>query len=147
MPKIETEEQFLDLAEKFKQDYCLLHDDVVNTQFVDLSDDLREKAHALYKEAQQIYGYISSSRQLGKYYFLASLSYFACPDTSNTQELSSQRYLILQASFLTYRQYQEFAKIDKAENKQNMFVTSYAMSHDMCWILIMLNYFMNVVSC
>ncbi len=48
MPKIETEEQFLDLAEKFKQDYCLLHDDVVNTQFVDLSDDLREKAHALY---------------------------------------------------------------------------------------------------
>ncbi|HGH3667403.1 TPA: hypothetical protein ACJK7M_003371, partial [Acinetobacter baumannii] len=118
MPKIETEEQFLDLAEKFKQDYCLLHDDVVNTQFVDLSDDLREKAHALYKEAQQIYGYISSSRQLGKYYFLASLSYFACPDTSNTQELSSQRYLILQASFLTYRQYQEFAKIAKAENKQ-----------------------------
>ncbi|MCZ3356650.1 hypothetical protein NYZ78_17190 [Acinetobacter baumannii] len=54
MPKIKTEEQFLDLAEKFKQDYCLLHDDVVNTQFVDLSDDLREKAHALYKEAQQI---------------------------------------------------------------------------------------------
>ncbi|HCD4663447.1 TPA: hypothetical protein NBR33_003792, partial [Acinetobacter nosocomialis] len=36
----------------------------------------------------------------------------------NTQELSSQRYLILQASFLTYRQYQEFAKIAKAENKQ-----------------------------
>lgn len=118
MPKIETEEQFLELAEKFKQDYCLLHDDVVNTQFVDLSDDLREKAHALYKEAQQIYGYISSSRQLGKYYYLASLSYFACPTTSNTQELSSERYLILQASFLTYRQYQEFAKIDKAENKQ-----------------------------
>ena len=23
MPKIETEEQFLELAEKFKQDYCL----------------------------------------------------------------------------------------------------------------------------
>ncbi|MDG9861939.1 hypothetical protein N5J48_17700, partial [Acinetobacter ursingii] len=106
MPKIETEEQFLDLAEKFQKDYCLLRNHVVNTQFVDLSDDLREKAHALYKEAQQIYGYISSSRQLGKYYYLASLSYFACPTTSNTQELSSERYLILQASFLTYRQYQ-----------------------------------------
>ena len=118
MPKIETEEQFLDLAEKFQKDYCLLRNHVVNTQFVDLSDDLREKAHALNKEAQQIYGYISSSRQLGKYYYLASLSYFACPTTSNTQELSSERYLILQASFLIYRQYQEFAKIDKAENKQ-----------------------------
>ena len=67
MPKIETEEQFLDLAEKFQKDYCLLRNHVVNTQFVDLSDDLREKAHALNKEAQQIYGYISSSRQLGKY--------------------------------------------------------------------------------
>ncbi len=33
MPKIEREEQFLDLAEKFQQDYCLLRDDVVNTQF------------------------------------------------------------------------------------------------------------------
>ncbi len=118
MPKIETEEQFLDLAEKFQKDYCLLRNHVVNTQFVDLSDDLREKAHALNKEAQQIYGYISSSRQLGKYYYLASLSYFSCPNISNTQELSSERYLILQASFLTYRQYQEFAKIDKAENKQ-----------------------------
>ncbi len=61
MPKIETEEQFLDLAEKFQKDYCLLRNHVVNTQFVDLSDDLREKAHALNKEAQQIYGYISSS--------------------------------------------------------------------------------------
>lgn len=49
MPKIETEEQFLDLAEKFQQDYCLLHDDVVNTQFVDLSDDLYEEVYALYK--------------------------------------------------------------------------------------------------
>ncbi len=56
MPKIETEEQFLDLAEKFKQDYCLLHDDVVNTQFVDLSDDLREKAHALYKKRNRYMG-------------------------------------------------------------------------------------------
>ena len=43
MPKIETEEQFLDLAEKFQKDYCLLRDHVVNTQFVDLSDDLYEK--------------------------------------------------------------------------------------------------------
>ena len=43
MPKIETEEQFLDLAEKFQKDYCLLRNHVVNTQFVDLSDDLREK--------------------------------------------------------------------------------------------------------
>ncbi len=43
MPKIETQEQFLDLAEKYQQDYCLLRDDVVNTQFVDLSDDLYEK--------------------------------------------------------------------------------------------------------
>jgi len=118
MPKIETEEQFLDLAEKFQKDYCLLRNHVVNTQFVDLSDDLREKAHALYKLAQQIYSYISGTRQIGKYSFLAAVSFFACPDTSNTQELSSQRYLILQASFLTYRQYQEFAKIDKAENKQ-----------------------------
>jgi hypothetical protein len=50
MPKIETEEQFLDLAEKFQKDYCLLRDDVVNTQFVDLSDDLYEKVHALYKK-------------------------------------------------------------------------------------------------
>ena len=118
MPKIETEEQFLDLAEKFQQDYCLLHDDVVNTQFVDLSDDLYEEVYALYKLAQQIYSYISGTRQIGKYSFLSAVSFFACPDTSNTQELSSQRYLILQASFLTYRQYQEFAKIDKAENKQ-----------------------------
>ena len=47
MPKIETEEQFLDLAEKFQKDYCLLRNHVVNTQFVDLSDDLREKPHAL----------------------------------------------------------------------------------------------------
>ena len=54
MPKIETEEQFLDLAEKFQKDYCLLRNHVVNTQFVDLSDDLREKAHALDKEAEQI---------------------------------------------------------------------------------------------
>ena len=118
MPNIETQEQFLDLAEKFQQDYCLLRDHVVNTQFIDLSDDLYEKVRTLYKMAQQIYGYISSSRQIGKYYLLASLSYFACPNTSNTQELSSEPYLILQASFLTYRQYQEFAKIKKAENKQ-----------------------------
>ena len=32
MPKIETEEQFLDLAEKFQKDYCLLRNHVVNTQ-------------------------------------------------------------------------------------------------------------------
>lgn len=118
MPKIETEEQFLDLAEKFQKDYCLLRNHVVNTQFVDLSEDLYKEVYALYKLAQQIYSYISGSRQIGKYSFLAAVSFFACPDTSNTQELSSQRYLILQASFLTYRQYQEFAKIDKAENKQ-----------------------------
>lgn len=118
MPKIETEEQFLDLAEKFQKDYCLLRNHVVNTQFVDLSDDLREKAHALYEKAQQIYGYISSTRQIGNYYLLACLSYFASPDTSNTQELSSQRYLILQASFLTYRHYQDFSKIPKGENKK-----------------------------
>ena len=118
MPKIETEEQFLDLAEKFQKDYCLLRNHVVNTQFVDLSDDLYKEVYALYKLAQQIYSYISGSRQIGKYSFLAALSYFSCPNISNTQELSSVRYLILQASFLTYRQYQEFAKIDKAENKQ-----------------------------
>ena len=118
MPNIETQEQFLDLAEKFQQDYCLLRDHVVNTQFIDLSDDLYKEVYALYKLAQQIYSYISGSRQIGKYYFLAALSYFSCPNISNTQELSSVRYLILQASFLTYRQYQEFAKIDKAENKQ-----------------------------
>ncbi len=118
MPNIETQEQFLDLAEKYQQDYCLLRDDIVNTQFVDLSDDLYKDVYALYKLAQQIYSYISGSRQIGKYSFLAAVSFFACPDSSNTQELSSQRYLILQASFLTYRQYQEFAKIDKAENKQ-----------------------------
>lgn len=118
MPKIDAEEHFLDLAEKFQKDYCLLHDDVVNTQFIDLSDDLYKEVYALYKLAQQIYSYISGSRQIGKYSFLAALSYFSCPNISNTQELSSVRYLILQASFLTYRQYQEFAKIDKAENKQ-----------------------------
>lgn len=118
MPKIETEDQFLDLAEKFQKNYFLLRDDIVNTQFADLSGDLREKVHVLYDMAQQIYCYISRSRQIGKYFFLAALSYFACPDTSNTQDLSSQRYLIMQASFLTYRQYQEFAKIKKAENKQ-----------------------------
>jgi hypothetical protein len=76
MPKIETEEQFLDLAEKFQKDYCLLRNHVVNTQFVDLSDDLYEKV-MLYIKAQQIYSYISS-RQL-VILFLASLSYFACP--------------------------------------------------------------------
>ena len=32
MPKIETEEQFLDLAEKFQKDYCLLRNHVVNMQ-------------------------------------------------------------------------------------------------------------------
>lgn len=116
--KIETEEQFLDLAEKFQKNYCLLRDDIVNTQFADLSGDLREKVHVLYEMAQQIYGYISSSRQIGKYFFLAALSYFACPDTSTTQNLRYQRYLILQASFLTYRQYLEFSKIAEAENKQ-----------------------------
>jgi hypothetical protein len=58
MPKIETEEQFLDLAEKFQKDYCLLRDDVVNTQFVDLSDDLYEKVHALYKSTTDIWLYI-----------------------------------------------------------------------------------------
>lgn len=79
--KIETEEQFLDLAEKFQKNYYLLRDDIVNTQFADLSGDLREKVHVLYEMAQQIYGYISSSRQIGKYFFLAALSYFACPDT------------------------------------------------------------------
>ena len=118
MPNIETQEHFLDLAEKFQKDYCLLRDLVVNTQFIDLSDDLYKEVYALYKLAQQIYSYISGSRQIGKYSFLAALSYFSCPNISNTQELSSVRYLILQASFLTYRQYQEFAKIDKAENKQ-----------------------------
>ena len=118
MPKIDAEEHFLDLAEKFQKDYCLLRDLVVNTQFIDLSDDLYKEVYALYKLAQQIYSYISGSRQIGKYSFLAALSYFSCPNISNTQELSSVRYLILQASFLTYRQYQEFAKIDKAENKQ-----------------------------
>lgn len=118
MQMTEREEQFLELAEKFQQDYCLLRDEVVNMQFADISSDLHEKVHTLYEMAQQIYGYLSSTRQIGKYFFLAALSYFASSDTSNTQELSSQRYLILQASFLTYRQYQEFAKIDKAENKQ-----------------------------
>ncbi len=103
MSKIETEEQFLDLAEKFQKNYCLLRDDIVNTQFADLSGDLREKVYVLYEMAQQIYCYISSSRQIGKYFFLAALSYFACPNTSNTQDLSSQRYLIMQASFLTWR--------------------------------------------
>lgn len=95
MPNIETQEQFLDLAEKYQQDYCLLRDDIVNTQFVDLSDDLYKDVYALYKLAQQIYSYISGSRQIGKYSFLAAVSFFACPDSSNTQELSSQRYLIL----------------------------------------------------
>ncbi len=55
MPNIETQEQFLDLAEKYQQDYCLLRDDIVNTQFVDLSDDLHKNApYAVYKLAQQI---------------------------------------------------------------------------------------------
>ena len=66
MPKIDAEEHFLDLAEKFQKDYCLLHDDVVNTQFIDLSDDLYKEVYALYKLAQQIYSYISGSRQIGK---------------------------------------------------------------------------------
>lgn len=69
MPNIETQEQFLDLAEKYQQDYCLLRDDIVNTQFVDLSDDLYKDVYALYKLAQQIYSYISGSRQIGKYSF------------------------------------------------------------------------------
>ena len=70
MSKIETEEQFLDLAEKFQKNYCLLRDDIVNTQFADLSGDLREKVYVLYEMAQQIYCYISSSRQIGKYFFI-----------------------------------------------------------------------------
>ena len=118
MPNLETKEQFLDLAEKFQKNYCLLREDIVTTPFADLSGDFREKVYALYAMAQQIYGYISSSRQIGEYFFLAALSYFACPDTNNMQNLTYQRYLILQASFLTYRQYQEFAKIKKAENKK-----------------------------
>ena len=89
MPKIDAEEHFLDLAEKFQKDYCLLRDLVVNTQFIDLSDDLYKEVYALYKLAQQIYSYISGSRQIGKYSFLAALSYFSCPNISNTQELSS----------------------------------------------------------
>lgn len=118
MQMTEREKRFLELAEEFQQDYCLLRDEVVNTQFLDLSDDLYEKVHALYEKAQQIYGYISSTRQIGNYYLLACLSYFASPDTSNTQNLTSQRYLILQASFLTYRHYQDFSKIPKGENKK-----------------------------
>ena len=118
MQMIEQEKQFLELAEKFQQEYCLLRDEVVNTQFADIQSDLHKKVHALYEIAQQIYGYISGTRQIGNYYLLACLSYFASPDTSNTQNLTFQRYLILQASFLTYRHYQEFSKIPKAENKK-----------------------------
>ncbi len=88
MQMTERERQFLELAEEFQQDYCLLRDEVVNTQFLDLSDDLYEKVHALYEKAQQIYGYISSTRQIGNYYLLACLSYFASPDTSNTQNFN-----------------------------------------------------------
>jgi hypothetical protein len=95
MQMTEREKQFLELAEKFQQDYCLLRDQVVNTQFADISSDLHKKVHALYEMAQQIYGYIGSTRQIGKYFFLAALSFFASPDTSNTQNLTSQRYLIL----------------------------------------------------
>lgn len=76
MPKIETEEQFLDLAEKFQKDYCLLRNHVVNTQFVDLSDDLYKEVYALYKLAQQIYSYISGSRQIGKYSFFGCFELF-----------------------------------------------------------------------
>ena len=47
MPKIDAEEHFLDLAEKFQKDYCLLRDLVVNTQFIDLSDDLYKEVYAL----------------------------------------------------------------------------------------------------
>jgi hypothetical protein len=50
MQMTEREKRFLELAEKFQQDYCLLRDEVVNTQFLDLSDDLYEKVHALYEK-------------------------------------------------------------------------------------------------
>jgi hypothetical protein len=83
-----------------------------------------KKFYALYEKAQQIYGYISSTRQIGNYYLLACLSYFASPDTSNTQNLTSQRYLILQASFLTYRHYQDFQKFLKVRISKNMSVIS-----------------------
>lgn len=62
MQMTEREEQFLELAEKFQQDYCLLRDEVVNMQFADISSDLHEKVHTLYEMAQQIYGYLSSTR-------------------------------------------------------------------------------------
>ena len=45
MQMTEREKRFLELAEEFQQDYCLLRDEVVNTQFLDLSDDLYEKVH------------------------------------------------------------------------------------------------------
>lgn len=119
MSLIKTEEQFLDLAEKFKKDYCLLRNDIINSHFLKLSNSLYEKVYHLYTVAQQLYNYISSSRQIGKYYLLAALSYFAYPhNNTHTQELSSERYLILQASFLTYSQYKKFTRIHKSENKQ-----------------------------
>ena len=36
MQMTEREKRFLELAEEFQQDYCLLRDEVVNTQFLDL---------------------------------------------------------------------------------------------------------------
>jgi hypothetical protein len=50
MPKIERRRAFLDLAKIPKRLLSVLRDDVVNTQFVDLSDDLYEKVHALYEK-------------------------------------------------------------------------------------------------
>jgi hypothetical protein len=69
MPKIETEEQFLDLAEKSKR---LLSVTSIYTIY-DLSDDLYKEVYALYKLTQQIYNYISD-RQIGSI-ILAALSY------------------------------------------------------------------------
>ena len=54
MQMIEQEKQFLELAEKFQQEYCLLRDEVVNTQFADIQSDLH-KNNEKSKKSGRIY--------------------------------------------------------------------------------------------
>ncbi|MFV8194527.1 hypothetical protein [Acinetobacter soli] len=117
--KIKNCDEFLKTAEDFFEIFSLLSDSIVNKKFSILSDDLLEKVYDdLFNPAQKIYDYIFSSRQIGKYYLLAALTYFASETNRNLPKLSSERYLVLQASFKTYQQYQGFTEISKAESKQ-----------------------------
>lgn len=125
--KIKNCDEFLKTAEDFFEIFSLLSDSIVNKKFSILSDDLLEKVYEdLFNPAQKIYDYIFSSRQIGKYYLLAALTYFASETNRNLPKLSSERYLVLQASLKHINNIKGLKRLVKLKVSKNKFVIFFA---------------------